>query len=124
MFYFRPLPNHIVLVFKVYYNLVTNSKYLVVTNIIKHAFKIVNHKRRITMETKNYYKNQLTKALLYTAISATIFVSIFAGLDSIRYCIAFPKNNSGRDVMMDAPSTIAQEQLDELCIAVALPEEK
>jgi aspartyl-tRNA synthetase len=42
------------------------------------------------------------------------FVSIFAGLDSIRDCIAFPKNNSGRDVMIDAPSTIAQEQLDEL----------
>lgn len=42
------------------------------------------------------------------------FVSIFAGLDSIRDCIAFPKNNSGRDVMIDAPSTISQEQLDEL----------
>jgi aspartyl-tRNA synthetase len=41
-------------------------------------------------------------------------VSIFAGLDSIRDCIAFPKNNSGRDVMIDAPATIAQEQLDEL----------
>lgn len=41
-------------------------------------------------------------------------VSIFAGLDSIRDCIAFPKNNSGRDVMVDAPSTIEQEQLDEL----------
>jgi aspartyl-tRNA synthetase len=41
-------------------------------------------------------------------------VSIFAGLDSIRDCIAFPKNNSGRDVMMDAPSPLAQEQLDEL----------
>ena len=31
------------------------------------------------------------------------FVSLFAGLDSIRDCIAFPKNNSGRDVMLDAP---------------------
>ena len=46
------------------------------------------------------------------------FVSIFAGLDSIRDCIAFPKNNSGRDVMIDAPATIAQEQLDELGIAL------
>jgi aspartyl-tRNA synthetase len=46
------------------------------------------------------------------------FVSIFAGLDSIRDCIAFPKNNSGRDVMIDAPSTIAQEQLDELHLTV------
>lgn len=41
-------------------------------------------------------------------------VSLFAGLDSIRDCIAFPKNNSGRDVMIDAPSYIDQEQLDEL----------
>ncbi len=52
------------------------------------------------------------------------FVSIFAGLDSIRDCIAFPKNNSGRDVMLDAPSTIAPEQLQELSIDVCLPEEK
>lgn len=42
------------------------------------------------------------------------FVSLFAGLDSIRDCIAFPKNNAGRDVMIDAPSFIDQEQLDEL----------
>lgn len=48
------------------------------------------------------------------------FVSMFAGLDSIRDCIAFPKNNSGRDVMLDAPSPIAQAQLDELSIDVCL----
>lgn len=47
-------------------------------------------------------------------------VSIFAGLDSIRDCIAFPKNNSGRDVMLDAPSIIDQEQLDELNLRVEL----
>ena len=41
-------------------------------------------------------------------------VSLFTGLDSIRDCIAFPKNNAGRDVMIDAPSLIDQEQLDEL----------
>ncbi len=41
-------------------------------------------------------------------------VSLFAGLDSIRDVIAFPKNNSGRDVMNDSPSPIAKEQLDEL----------
>jgi aspartyl-tRNA synthetase len=46
------------------------------------------------------------------------FVSIFAGLDSIRDCIAFPKNNSGRDVMIDAPSTVSQEQLDELNLKI------
>jgi len=45
-------------------------------------------------------------------------VSIFAGLDSIRDCIAFPKNNSGRDVMIDAPATATQEQLDELHLQV------
>ncbi len=49
------------------------------------------------------------------------FVSLFAGLDSIRDCIAFPKNNSGRDVMFDAPSPLAQSQLDELNIALVEP---
>ncbi len=48
------------------------------------------------------------------------FVSILAGLDSIRDCIAFPKNNSGRDVMLDAPSTLDPKQLDELQIKVDL----
>ncbi len=48
------------------------------------------------------------------------FVSLFAGLDSIRDCIAFPKNNSGRDVMMDAPSAITDEQLKELNLRVTL----
>lgn len=43
-------------------------------------------------------------------------VSIFAGLDSIRDVIAFPKNNSGKDVMIDSPSTISDEQLKELSI--------
>ena len=46
------------------------------------------------------------------------FVSIMAGLDSIRDCIAFPKNNSGRDVMLEAPSAIDDKQLDELQIKV------
>lgn len=50
------------------------------------------------------------------------FVSIFAGLDSIRDCIAFPKNNAGRDVMIDAPSRVEKEQLDELYIAL-VPQE-
>ncbi|KAA9354706.1 aspartate--tRNA ligase [Larkinella humicola] len=45
--------------------------------------------------------------------------SIFGGADSIRDFIAFPKNNSGRDVMIDSPSVIAQGQLEELQIAVA-----
>ncbi|MCQ2323516.1 MAG: aspartate--tRNA ligase [Paludibacteraceae bacterium] len=42
------------------------------------------------------------------------FVSLFAGLDSIRDCIAFPKNNQGRDVMLGAPGLVDQIQLDEL----------
>ena len=50
------------------------------------------------------------------------FVSLFAGLDSIRDCIAFPKNNSGRDVMIDAPAPLEQTQLDELNILVDLKE--
>ena len=41
-------------------------------------------------------------------------VSMFAGLDSIRDCIAFPKNNSGKDTMLDAPSAIDSFQLEEL----------
>jgi aspartyl-tRNA synthetase len=49
------------------------------------------------------------------------WVSLFAGLDSIRDCIAFPKNNAGRDVMIDAPSTIDQAQLDELNLSVLPP---
>lgn len=47
-------------------------------------------------------------------------VALFAGLDSIRDCIAFPKNNSGRDVMLDAPSTIDSAQLDELNLKIDL----
>jgi len=51
------------------------------------------------------------------------WVSLFAGLDSIRDCIAFPKNNSGRDVMIDAPSRIEQEQLDELFLKIDIKEQ-
>ena len=51
------------------------------------------------------------------------FVSLMAGLDSIRDCIAFPKNNSGRDVMLDAPGELDQKQLDELNLQVDLRQE-
>ena len=50
------------------------------------------------------------------------FVSLFAELDSIRDVIAFPKNNSGRDVMLDAPGVIDQKQLDELALAINVTE--
>ena len=46
------------------------------------------------------------------------WTSLFAGLDSIRDVIAFPKNNSGRDVMIDSPSEIKKEQLDELRLSL------
>ena len=50
------------------------------------------------------------------------WVSLFAGLDSIRDCIAFPKNTSGRDVMLDAPAALDQSQLDELNLALVEPQ--
>ena len=50
------------------------------------------------------------------------WVSLFAGLDSIRDCIAFPKNNSGRDVMLDAPGVLDPAQLDELHLKVDIKE--
>ena len=50
--------------------------------------------------------------------------SMFAGLESIRDVIAFPKNNSGRDVMNDSPAEIAQAQLDELCLTLVTPKGK
>ncbi|MBC7494085.1 MAG: aspartate--tRNA ligase, partial [Flavobacterium sp.] len=47
-------------------------------------------------------------------------VAILGGQETIRDFIAFPKNNSGRDVMIDAPSIIDQKQLDELSIGLNL----
>jgi len=48
------------------------------------------------------------------------WVALFAGIESIRDVIAFPKNNSGRDVMIDTPSTISEDQLTELHLKVDL----
>jgi len=50
------------------------------------------------------------------------WVALFAGLDSIRDTIAFPKNNAGRDMMIDSPSAIAVEQLEELYLRVVKPQ--
>lgn len=50
--------------------------------------------------------------------------SLFGGADSIRDYIAFPKNNAGRDVMIEAPSTISDAQLEELCLRVVSGQEK
>jgi aspartyl-tRNA synthetase len=48
--------------------------------------------------------------------------AIMGGSESIRDFIAFPKNNSGRDVMLDAPSTIDEKQLQELSISIQKPD--
>jgi aspartyl-tRNA synthetase len=52
------------------------------------------------------------------------WASLFAGLDSIRDVIAFPKNNAGRDVMIDSPSTISKEQLEELNLKLNISDNK
>ena len=50
--------------------------------------------------------------------------SLFGGSESIRDYIAFPKNNAGRDVMLDGPSPVAQAQLDELFLALVEPKKE
>ncbi len=50
--------------------------------------------------------------------------ALFGGQDSIRDFIAFPKNNAGRDMMIDSPSAIKQDQLDELYLSLVKPEQK
>ncbi|MDE6468522.1 MAG: hypothetical protein K2L28_06450, partial [Muribaculaceae bacterium] len=50
------------------------------------------------------------------------WVRLFAGGNILRDCIAFPKNNSGRDVMLDAPAELDPKQLDELNLEVVLPQ--
>jgi len=51
------------------------------------------------------------------------FCALFGGQETIRDYIAFPKNNQGRDVMLDAPSRIDQVQMDELCLTSTAPKE-
>lgn len=50
------------------------------------------------------------------------FVTILSGADSIRDVIAFPKNNSAKDLMAECPTTISKEQLEELCIVTQVKE--
>lgn len=52
------------------------------------------------------------------------WVALFGGEDSIRDFIAFPKNNAGRDVMIDTPSVISGKQLDELMLKITTPEKR
>jgi aspartyl-tRNA synthetase len=91
----------------------------------KTMFKILG----FTQEQAEYQFGFLMNAFTYgapphggIAFGFDRLASMFAGLDSIRDVIAFPKNNSGRDVMMDTPSIIANEQLHELNIRVELKE--
>jgi aspartyl-tRNA synthetase len=51
-------------------------------------------------------------------------VALFGGQDSIRDFIAFPKNNAGRDMMIDSPSRIALDQLEELSLEVKVKKEE
>ena len=82
-----------------------------------------------TQEQANYQFGFLMNAFKYgapphggLAFGLDRFVSLFAGLDTIRDCIAFPKNNSGRDVMIDAPSRIDEAQLTELNLKLEFTE--
>jgi aspartyl-tRNA synthetase len=52
------------------------------------------------------------------------WVAMFGGQDSIRDFIAFPKNNAGRDIMLDTPAPILDRQLEELMLSIKKPEKK
>ncbi len=91
------------------------------TNLQEEMFKILG----FTPERAEAQFGFLMNAFKYgapphagLAFGLDRFVSILAGLDSIRDCIAFPKNNSGRDVMLDAPSALEPDQLEELCLKI------
>lgn len=112
------------------YDLVVNGVELGGGSIRIHDSQLQNHMFKLLGFTEEQADRQfgfLMNAFKYgapphggLAFGLDRFVSLFAGLDSIRDCIAFPKNNSGRDVMIDAPSIIAQEQLDELSLQLVV----
>ena len=87
------------------------------TNLQKLMFKVLG----FTDEEANEQFGFLLNAFRYgapphggIAFGFDRWVAMFGGQDSIRDFIAFPKNNSGRDVMLDTPSQISDKQLDEL----------
>ena len=71
-----------------------------------------------TLQNKMFHTLGFTDEKAYEQFGFDRLCSLFGGADSIRDFIAFPKNNSGRDVMSGSPAPIAQEQLDELQIAL------
>ena len=116
------------------YDMVVNGNELGGGSIRIHDAELQNKMFRLlglTEEDAQYKFGFLMNAFKYgapphggLAFGFDRFVSILAGLDSIRDVIAFPKNNSGRDMMIDAPSQIDDTQLDELYIRVDLPEKE
>ena len=116
------------------YDMVVNGNELGGGSIRIHDSQLqdkMSHLLGLSEEEARYKFGFLMNAFKYgapphggLAFGSDRFVSILAGLDSIRDVIAFPKNNAGRDMMIDAPSEIDDSQLDELCIRVDLDEKK
>ena len=108
------------------YDLVINGVELGGGSIRIHDSNLQNKMFELLGFTKEQAEKQfgfLMKAFQYgapphggIAFGLDRLVSLFAELDSIRDCIAFPKNNAGRDVMINAPSAIDEMQLEELSI--------
>ncbi|HOG04709.1 MAG TPA: aspartate--tRNA ligase [Paludibacter sp.] len=108
------------------YDLVINGVELGGGSIRIHDSNLQNKMFELLGFTKEQAEKQfgfLMKAFQYgapphggIAFGLDRLVSLFAELDSIRDCIAFPKNNAGRDVMINAPSVIDAVQLEELSI--------